>query len=383
MKVVGILTYSKYDLCWNLLRDLAQLDPLPDEVCIIDNGRRFLCEANLPFPVRLIRPEYNLGCSKSWNLLGRIYKQHDLFISNDDIVFLKADALDQLVKCQTPLVLTVGYAFFLIREHVWDAVGPFDEGIWPCCSEDDDHFKRVAYAGVPCLGVAGLVDQAKGGHTTIWSMFGSAPRWAERQVQFVKDKWNLSQYGDPINGRPWNGCYVSPLNWEYEYRRKVPSDINEHLGTLRTLASQCEHVTEFGTATGNSSIALLAANPRRLDCYDKAHLPESEILFHLRSGTHVRRLTADTLTTNIDPTDFLFIDTRHTRNQVFQELNRHGNKVRRFIAFHDTTLFGEKGEDGEPGIMPGINDWIRSNPCWKVVLKVDNNNGFLLLKKES
>ena len=36
-----------------------------------------------------------------------------------------------------------------------------------------------------------------------------------------------------------------PLNLEYQIARRLPSDINEHLELLKSLADSVEHVTEM------------------------------------------------------------------------------------------------------------------------------------------
>ena len=47
---------------------------------------------------------------------------------------------------------------------------------------------------------------------------------------------------------------MATLVFDQEYRiaRDTPSDINEHIEVLRTLADSVEHVTEMGTRTGVS-----------------------------------------------------------------------------------------------------------------------------------
>ena len=45
-----------------------------------------------------------------------------------------------------------------------------------------------------------------------------------------------------------------PLNLEYQIARRLPSDINEHLELLKSLADSVEHVTEMGTRTGILSL---------------------------------------------------------------------------------------------------------------------------------
>ena len=62
----------------------------------------------------------------------------------------------------------------------------------------------------------------------------------------------------------------------------------------------------------------------------------------------------DTRAVEIDPTDVLFIDTRHDYDQLAAELARHAEEVRRAIALHDTTAFGDRGETpGARGALAG------------------------------
>jgi len=79
-------------------------------------------------------------------------------------------------------------------------------------------------------------------------------------------------------------------------------------------------------------------------------LASEETVFEARLG--------DTTEVEIDATDFLFIDTFHTYEQLKKELELHADKVRRFLAFHDTSTFGERGEDiDRDGIVdPGETD---------------------------
>jgi hypothetical protein len=52
----------------------------------------------------------------------------------------------------------------------------------------------------------------------------------------------------------------------------------------------------------------------------------------------------DSREVTIIPTDMLFIDTLHTGEQLETELERHHDKVMRYIVLHDTTTFAMRGE---------------------------------------
>lgn len=155
---------------------------------------------------------------------------------------------------------------------------------------------------------------------------------------------------------------------------EIPSDINEHLMVLKEYADRCEHVTEFGVRGGVSLHAFLASNARKVVAYDIANVetPDCEKLTFI---------CADVLTVDIEPTDMLFIDTRHTYAQLQAELSLHSPKVRRFVAMHDTTTFGNTGEDGGRGLAQAIGEWLISDQNWTCAYATDRNNGLTILAR--
>lgn len=173
------------------------------------------------------------------------------------------------------------------------------------------------------------------------------------------------------------------LSQEFWLRRAQPSDINEHMDTLRSLAQRCEHITEFGVRTGNSTIALLMGLEKSsgsLYSYD-INLPR--LVLPILPHNVVWQFTqADTgALSSIRQTELLFIDTLHTTNQVAAEL-QHAHKVSRYIVFHDTVLFGDKGEQGQLGITHAIYSFLAGNPDWQVSAHYPNNNGLLVLARK-
>jgi hypothetical protein len=179
---------------------------------------------------------------------------------------------------------------------------------------------------------------------------------------------------------------MSYLEGLYQRRCEVPSDINEHLPTLRRLASRCDHVTEMGMRGAVSTTALLVAQPKRFVSWDidaKAVVSQNVAdLVVLAGQTVFQPRVGNTLEIEIEETDLLFIDTLHTAAQLKAELARHGSKVRSWIALHDTMTFGLRGEDGkEPGLRAAIADFQRNNfPLWGVVGDYENNNGLVVLE---
>lgn len=167
----------------------------------------------------------------------------------------------------------------------------------------------------------------------------------------------------------------------YESAFKTPSDINEHCPKLRELASQCEHVTEFGMRRGVSTVSLLAGQPKRFVTYDLNRDKMADALKTRQGACEFEFRQGNSLTADIEETDLLFIDTRHTAEHVYQEITRHAPKVRRWMAFHDTVIFGERGEDGGPGLLPAMRRWMKENPEWSVIYHSQANNGLTVLSR--
>jgi cephalosporin hydroxylase len=216
---------------------------------------------------------------------------------------------------------------------------------------------------------------------------------------FVKTgRMPQNEWDDAVAGLEWprglagaqqqGGCGGCPqkdwpqLDEWYEQVWKTPSDINEHTPTLRDYASRSESVVEFGGRRGVTTVALLAGRPKRLTSYDQSPGNEINGLQQRANGTDFRFVQGDSLYTEIEPCDLLFIDTKHTANQMYAELSRHAPKVRRWIVMHDTDIFGERGEDGGPGILPAVRAYVREHPEWTVVKHDHNNHGLMVLSRD-
>lgn len=180
----------------------------------------------------------------------------------------------------------------------------------------------------------------------------------------------------------------------YNRECATPSDIFYHLPKLKEYASQCDHITEMGVRGVVSTWAFLMGRPKKLVCYDIGKYPrvdEAELLaidadiefeFHEKSVLEVE----------IEETDFLFIDTFHTATQLEKELALHAGKVKKFIGFHDTTTFWEKGEpayestggkglDCGRGLKYALEPFLKNNPEWVVDYKTNENNGLTIIKR--
>lgn len=177
---------------------------------------------------------------------------------------------------------------------------------------------------------------------------------------------------------------------------QIPSDINEHLPILKEYADKCEHVTEMGVRWVVSTWAFLASKAERIISYDLVRFsavgPCIDVCrIQNKDWTFIE---ADVLKVDIEETDFLFIDTYHTAEQLKQELARHSSKVRKYIGFHDTTTFWERGEDSysavselqthsEQGLKYAIEPFLAENPEWEIVYRTEKNNGLMIIGRKN
>ena len=109
-----------------------------------------------------------------------------------------------------------------------------------------------------------------------------------------------------------------------------PSDINEHLPTLKKYAEMCDHVTEMGVRYVVSTIALVYGKPKTLvsiDLFHPSHYGDMGRLNQVQeyaknNNIDFKFVLGNTLEIDIEPTDLLFIDTLHKYGQLKKELER-------------------------------------------------------------
>lgn len=183
---------------------------------------------------------------------------------------------------------------------------------------------------------------------------------------------------------------VKLIEHNYNKYRTTPSDINEHLPTLYKYAKGCDHITEMGVRTVVSTWAFLHANPKKYIGYDMFPHPSMEDA--KAAFENASFVIADVLEVDIERTDFLFIDTFHTATQLRKELAKHAGQVNKYIGFHDTHTYGKVGEspyqgmggrgvDCGKGLLIALEEFLLANQEWKVVYKVDHNNGLTIIQK--
>jgi hypothetical protein len=182
---------------------------------------------------------------------------------------------------------------------------------------------------------------------------------------------------------------------------KTPSDINEHLETLKKYAQECDVIVEMGVRSIVSTWAFLAANPKKLislDLYNPSRFGGNlQEVYEAASFSDIdfSFVEQDSLSYNIDSCDLLFLDTWHDFLQLKKELTRHHSKVNKYIILHDTVSYeyvdeksaNEMGflndvETNLPkGLWPAIEEFLYHNKNWVILEKRANNNGLTVLKR--
>jgi len=190
--------------------------------------------------------------------------------------------------------------------------------------------------------------------------------------------------------------YLNHVNNPTQFKS---TDINEHLSTLKGYSEKYSHISEMGVRWGSSTIAFLYGNPDKLISYDIQKTNEINEIINLSKTIETNFIfnEEDTLSIDIETTDVLFIDTLHTYNQLFSELIKHSEKVKYHILLHDTVSFREKDEvlynhasvmvknmkNSKKGLYSAVTDFITTNDDWFIEKEYKNNNGLMVLSRNS
>ena len=189
---------------------------------------------------------------------------------------------------------------------------------------------------------------------------------------------------------------------KYRQLSEIPSDINEHLVTLKKYTEECDTIVEMGVRSIVSTWAFLAGNPKKLislDLYNPTKFGGNlQEVYDVVSSTEIdfSFIEHDSLTYELEPCDLLFIDTWHDYLQLKKELTKHHTKVKKYIIFHDTVSFANSNEKNAEemgilnqnetnlpkGLWPAIEEFLYSNRNWYVYEKFANNHGVTILKRK-
>ena len=139
----------------------------------------------------------------------------------------------------------------------------------------------------------------------------------------------------------------------------------------------CDSYTEFGINQGSTLAAAMLENPTTIRAYDIKFgwYTQAVDLFQQYATEHSINYEAtesDTLACVIDSVDVLYIDTLHRHDHLTKELDAHGNKVNKFIIFHDTFA--------RPGLARAVQEYVAANKEWNIVTECNVSVGFMTIE---
>ena len=165
---------------------------------------------------------------------------------------------------------------------------------------------------------------------------------------------------------------------KYQQLCETPSDINEHLPTLRKYALLSDRIVELGVRGMVSTWALLAGLPKEMlsiDIVDPSeHGGNVEETGKMSEAERIywRFLKGSSLEIELFRHDLLFIDTIHSYEQLSQELRLHSPHTTKYIIMHDTVI---------PEMQRAIDEFLTRNNDWKVKEVFINNSGLTVLQR--
>jgi hypothetical protein len=200
---------------------------------------------------------------------------------------------------------------------------------------------------------------------------------------------------------------MTSLSDMYTLKATTPSDINEHLPTLKRYATLCNVIVECGVRAVTSSYAFALALKDRpnvklymVDPSKSGEVAKLEFLCE-QELVPTEFFNQSDLDCPLVKTDLLFIDTWHVYGQLKRELARWNSSVSKYIIMHDTTVdewkgetirvgwnaelqskqFGIPVEEINKGLWPAITEFLVEHPEWKLKERFTNNNGLTILQR--
>lgn len=201
----------------------------------------------------------------------------------------------------------------------------------------------------------------------------------------------------------------SIISNNFTLAKLTPSDINEHIITLKNYSEKCESVLECGVRSCVSTWAFAkgllenGSHRKRLVSVD-INFPKDieKITETLKKEIDFEFiLSNDLLISEEEHFDIIFIDTWHVEGQLKRELEKFSKMCNKYIIMHDTTVDEWKGEslrmgmniqqqmiesgftykEITTGLWPAIDDFLAANKNFKIAERFTNNNGLTILEK--
>jgi len=231
----------------------------------------------------------------------------------------------------------------------------------------------------------------------------------ERKLPLIQ--WNTIAQ-DPINvNKPLGAtetvgkCHRTPqegpppstkLSELIPWMEKKPRYLRDHFGAIKRYTEMSKSVTEFSNIR-ESTLAFAGSLPEDaefLHSFQTELDPSYNVIlkndpnwkFKLEfAGMEGHNFeSGEAVETEIEQCDLLYLDVRSDAGYLSACLNKHGDKVNKFIFIHGTQDYGERGpkvgDNHLPGVRHAIEPWIRKTD-WFIVDHVPQQGGMTVLSK--
>lgn len=213
----------------------------------------------------IVRHPENLGCAGSWNLGLKHFFDVGLdwaVVMNDDATLTEGaiGKLGAAIEAGADLVYSsAAFACFAIHRRATDAIGWFDENLWPAYHEDEDFMHRLRLNGMKIVSEpASVVDHAKSS-----SLNYSDLMWFQHRMKL--DQKSLIYYGRKWGGAPNYERFSVPFNdgrnllsfWPEPAERRMGLKLDER-DQVMLEQDRPFSVRVYGPQLGNGSIARVA-----------------------------------------------------------------------------------------------------------------------------
>jgi len=215
---------------------------------------------------------------------------------------------------------------------------------------------------------------------------------------------------------------MNKLEEKFNLLCNTPSDINEHLNTIKELSQECSSVFETGVRGVVTSYAILfglinnnSNNKKNILLNDLLECDINEFMEISKpydiSINYIWKNNLEIDFLEDETYDLTFIDTWHVYGQLKRELEKFSKITNKYIVMHDTEIDGIYGETRRPsglyynlfmqnnlddlikttkipkeeilnGLKPAIFEFINNNTEWEIYKIYTNNNGLTILKRK-
>jgi GT2 family glycosyltransferase len=263
MSIPVIGTAVIVDAYW-VTRLIASVDHPVDDFFIVNNNglNKEVCDALdllAKMPHRFIKRIHvthmpgNIGCGGAWNLIIRCYMHSPYWvITNDDVAFgpglLKE--LEEKAEADPDIGMIHAYEgdfnvgswdLFMIRDHIIQRFGLFDENLYPAYGEDADYHMRFVHNPIRKIMNLDATYMHGYGDKTQYHEHGkqsrkSHPELEEKlrwindvNIEYLTGKWGPGWRNCWPTTAPWQGQghHVKDGSFDLEFARK------KHLGDLK------------------------------------------------------------------------------------------------------------------------------------------------------